>query len=116
MLRSMTMLNERGDTTIAWSPDRDEEVERIIQKKMSEGIRFFIIADRGLRMPLKNIADVVPSRTLAIPDEDWSAFVGEGKGEAIKTPDEPVKKSRLSKNAKEVAASQSVGVKPLRGG
>lgn len=37
-LRAVTLLNEMGDTTIVWTQDRDDEMERIIEKKMAEGV------------------------------------------------------------------------------
>ena len=54
MIRSLTMLNEAGDTTISWSENLDDEMEKIIQKKMDEGCTFFIIAERGVRYPLRS--------------------------------------------------------------
>jgi len=117
MERMLTMLNERGDTTISWTPDRDEEMEAIIQKKMDEGVTFFVIErEHGARMKLEKPADAMQHRALAIPDEDLSKFVASGSGTAIATPDSPVRKSRVSRSAKEVASSKSVGVKPRRGG
>ena len=116
MDRCMTMLNERGDVTITWTPDRDEEVERIIAKKMAEGCVFFICEARGLRSKLQDPSDARERRTLAIPDEDWAKFCGEEGVDVVKTPDKPIKTVRKAKTAKEVASSQSVGVKPMRGG
>lgn len=117
MLRCLTMLNERGDTTIAWTPDRDEEVERIIEKKMAEGCQFFLIEERhGLRSKLQDPKDARRHRALAIPDEDWAKFCGEEGADVVKTPEAPVKTVRKAKTAKEVASAQSVGVKPMRGG
>lgn len=116
--RMLTMLNEAGDTTISWTPDRDQEMESIIEKKMQEGVTFFII-DRvhdGALMKLEKPADAMQHRALAIPDEDLSKFVASGSGSAIATPPEKVTKSRVSRSAKEVASSKSVGVKPRRGG
>ena len=114
--RCLTMLNESGDTSISWTSDRDDEMEAIIAKKMAAGCTFFIIEDRGLRQPLRDAADASKHRTLAIPDEDFAKFVSEGGGVAIKTPDEKVKTVRKAKTPKEVATSQSVGVKPKAGG
>lgn len=116
-LRSVTMLNQSGDTTIAWTEDRDSEMEAIIAKKMAEGVTFFITEPRaGLRTKLKNVKDARKHRALAIPDEDFATFVATGAGDAVETPKEPVKKSRISRNPKEIAKSQSVGVKQMRGG
>lgn len=38
MNRSLTMLNQRGDTTISWPPEHDDEMERIIAAKMAAGV------------------------------------------------------------------------------
>jgi hypothetical protein len=110
------MLNERGDTTISWSEDRNDAMEAIIEKKMKEGVSFFIIEDRGLRQPLKNSQDARKYRSLAIPDADLAKFVASGAGEAIPTPEAPIKTKRKAKTAKDAAENQSVGVKPLKGG
>jgi hypothetical protein len=121
--RLLTMLNECGDTTISWTEDRDEEMEAIIRKKMAEGITFFIV-ERGKgqtltkRGPqLTDAADAHKQRALVIPDEDLAKFVSSGAGQASASPDEPVKKSKVSRDAKEVAKSeQTIGVRPRRGG
>ena len=120
--RSLTLLNESGDQTIVWPEENDAEMERIIKKKMEQGIVFYIIEPRawGLLPPkkteLKNFDDALKHRALSIRDADFAAFVGEGKAEAIPTPVAPVKGARRSKSAKEIAASESVGIKPRRGG
>jgi len=121
-LRAVTMLNESGDTTIVWTEDRDEEMRDIIEKKMAAGVSFFIVEPRffGILPPKKtrveSVDDALKHRALSIPDEDFSRFVESGSGDAVKTPDAPVKGARRSKDAKEIAASQSVGVKPMKGG
>lgn len=120
--RALTLLNQSGDTTIIWDESNDDAMEAIIEKKMAEGVTFFVISPRfgGIASPIKSrLADASEARrhrALAIPDEDFAAFVANGAGEAVETPKEPVKKSRISRNPKEVAKSQSVGVKQLRGG
>lgn len=120
--RAITFLDQSGDTTIAWTEDRDEEMLPIIQKKMDEGIVFFIIEPRlGGWLPpkkteLKNAQDAAQHRALSIRDEDFAKFVGSGAGEVIPTPSASATKSRKAKDAKEVASSESVAVKPLKGG
>jgi tRNA A37 threonylcarbamoyladenosine synthetase subunit TsaC/SUA5/YrdC len=120
--RMLTMLNECGDTTLSWTEDRDDEMQAIIEKKMAEGVTFFIVTrgrgqtltKRGPR--LEDAADARKQRALVIPDEDLAKFVGSGAGEAVASPSAPIKKSRVSRDAKEVAKSESVGVKQRRGG
>jgi hypothetical protein len=120
--RALTILNQMGDTTIVWTEDRDDEMERIIAAKMAQGVAFFIIEPRffGLlpskKTRLEDAASARHYRALTIPDEDFAKFVDSGSGEAVKTPSAPAKGARRSKNAGEVARAQSVGVKPMKGG
>lgn len=117
LMGALTMLNEAGDTTISWTEDRDDEMQAIIEKKMAEGVTFFIIEPRfGARTKLADAGDARQHRALAIPDDDLRKFVEAGSGEAVATPMAPVRKTRTSRNAKEVAASESVGVRQRRGG
>lgn len=121
-IRALTMLNEAGDTTIAWSSETDDAMAEIIQKKMDQGVVFFLIEPRmgGLLPPektkLENAADALKHRALSIPDEHLAALVGEGKAVALKTPPAKVKTVRKTKDAKEAARSETVGVRPMRGG
>jgi hypothetical protein len=118
MTRRLTLLNHTGDTTIAWSEDRDAEMEEIIRKKMAAGVTFFIVDRGGSRMScsITNPADAKKFRKLAIPDEDILKFVESGGGEVTAAPKEKVKKSRVSKDAKEIAKSESIGVQQRKGG
>ena len=112
-----TMLNSRGDTTIAWTPDRDDDIEAVIAKKMTEGVTFFMIDPRfGHREKLTHAADALRHRVLAIPDEDFAAFVGAGKGDLVPTPAKVAKTRGRAKTAKEVAKGESVAVQQRRGG
>lgn len=120
--RALTMLNEMGDLTILWDEENDEAMEELIQRRMNDGVTFFIIEPRfgGLVAPakreLKKSKDAKKYRALSIPDEEVAKFVEEGKAEIVPTPAEPVRKSRVSRSAKEVAKSESVGVRQRRGG
>jgi hypothetical protein len=120
---TLTILNEAGDTTLSWTPDRDEEMERIIRKKMDEGVTFFVVDRRG-RPPaqpkrggkLEDASAARKQRALVIPDEDLAKFVDSGSGTVERASDEPIRGERISRDAKEVAKSDSVGVRPRRGG
>lgn len=120
--RALTMLNQAGDTTIIWDEEQDEAMAKIVVKKMEEGCAFYIIEPRmgGLAAPkrtrLANFDDALAHRALSIPDADLRAFVGMGAGEVVKTPSSAAKKGRRSKVAAEIAASESIGVAPRRGG
>ncbi len=123
---ALTFLNRAGDTTITWSSDLDDFWEAIIKKKMDEGFVFWIIEPRGARRPLTEFAEAKKYRRVAmgdaevkrafIPDEDVLNAVEAGKGDLVKTPAAPVRGSRISKDAKEIAKSESVAVRSPRGG
>lgn len=117
---ALTMLNECGDTTIAWTPDRDHEMEQIIQKKMDEGVMFYVIDPRmGTRARLTEAGEANRHRLLAIPDEDMIKFVSSGTpgtAAAVATPEKPARNPRRTKNAKEAAKSETVAVRPRAGG
>jgi hypothetical protein len=121
-VRATTILNEAGDQTIVWTEDRDDAMVEIIRKKMEQGIVFFVIEPRffGLlpsrKTELKDADDARKHRALAIRDEDFARFVSEGNGEVVKTPDAPVQSRRKVKSAEEAASTQTVGVKPMKGG
>ncbi len=120
--RALTLLNESGDTTLVWTEDQDETMVEIIRKKMAEGISFFVIEPRFFGMlppkktPLKTPEQATEKRALSIRDEDLIAFVSSGGGDFVKTPAEKVKGTKREKDPAVVAASQSVGVKPMKGG
>lgn len=121
-VRAVTILNDAGDQTIVWTEDRDDQMVEIIRKKMAEGVAFFIVEPRffGL-LPSKKTVLADPDearkhRALAIRDEDFAKFVGEGSGDVVKTPDKAVTTLRRAESAEDAAKSQSVGVKPMKGG
>jgi hypothetical protein len=121
-IRALTMLNEMGDLTIVWEAQNDAAMEALIQKRMDEGVIFFVITPRlgGFVAPdrtkLKSTTEAMKHRALSIPDEEVQKFVSGGLAEVISTPVAPVKGSRRSKSAKEVSKNESVGVRQRRGG
>lgn len=134
-VRALTMLNQSGDTTLVWTEDRDDEMERIIQAKMDAGCTFFVIEPRfGTRTKLKSAGDASKTRMLAIPDEEFAKFVSasgpsrraqepdaegadvEPTAAIMPTPAKPARVTRKAKTAREAATSETVGVQPRRGG
>ena len=121
-VRSTTLLNECGDTTIIWTEEDDEKWEAIIAKKMKEGVTFFIVEPRffGLlpakRTQITNAKQALKHRAITIPDEDIAKLVESGAGEAVSSPDASIKSTGITRDPKEAAKSQTVGVKPRKGG
>jgi hypothetical protein len=123
MKRALTILNETGDVTITWDEENDERMLAIVEKKMAAGITFFLIEPRmgGLvapdtSKPLKKVNDALKYRALSMKDEDFEAMVAEGQADLVQTPAAPARTVRKARTAREVASSESVGVRPMRGG
>lgn len=122
--RSLTMLNERGDTTITWTADQDAEMEAIIAKKIAAGVTFYTVPSRkpgqkGRIAKPKKLTDASKAhehRALSIPDPDFSKFVLEGKGTAVQSTEPDKIGTTKRATAKEVASGHSVGVKARKGG
>lgn len=120
--RALTLLNEQGDQSLIWDEDSDETMIAFIEAKMKAGWQFFIVEPRffGLlppkKTPLKNAEEACKYRAVSIRDEDMARLVEEGAADIVRTPPEPVKAVKKSKDPKEIASSQSVGVRAARGG
>ncbi|MBY0561484.1 hypothetical protein [Hyphomicrobium sp.] len=121
-LRALTTPNAEGDTTIVWEAENDDAMLPIIEKKMKEGVTFFILEPRleGRAMPAKvkvtAIDQVKDKRAVVIPDEDLAAFVSAGKGAAIPTPDTKARAVRRAKSPREVVQNESIAARPIAGG
>ena len=124
--RSLTMLNESGDLTLEWSAEQDDHMLALIEKKMKEGVAFYIVpqrkpGQRGAVAKPKKLAkteDALKHRSLSIPDADLSKFVLEGRGTVTNAlaPPEMSKGVKRAIAAQEVAKGHSVGIKQRVGG
>lgn len=123
-MRTTTILNEQGDVTIAWDDDADKKMRDVIQKKMDQGVTFFIIEPRlgGLIPPKKTKITRVNqlktnTRSVAVRDEDFAQVILAGDAVAVKNDDQsPITTKRVAKSAAEAASSNTVAVRPRRGG
>lgn len=72
--RSMTLLNETGDVTIAWSAAEDAKMLEMIERKMAEGYTFFIIKRRfkvfSQHKEIVSVADLKGRREVVLKDAD----------------------------------------------
>ena len=132
---SCTFLSGLGDITIAWDEQNKEHILAVIKKKMAEGYSFFTtkkylfgkisrkseITDRDLRRG--KLEDII------ITDEEFEKMVSDMKDEDIASlvrnkhasPAKVKGKKEMTtlvraKKAEEVLESQSVAIKPIRGG
>lgn len=114
---SMSLLNEMGDLTVSWDSEKDEEMQKIIEKKMAEGIRFFIVKPFTKdQIEVKTIEDI-SSREIVLKDEDIERLFTEGKVGIFKR----VKQTTLEgvkrvKNAVEASKNNTIGLKQFQGG
>lgn len=120
-MRNLVLLNESGDSVLSWTPDMDEEVKEIIQKKMNEGVTFFIVESKffGLLKTKKKINNVreLEGRSVSIRDEDFATVVLDGKVNVNKRQESgEMKVLTIAQTASEVIQNDCVAVKPMRGG
>lgn len=68
-----------GDITFSWNEENDAEVAKIIQKKMDQGIRFFIVKPfGGEESPIGKISDIT-GREVKVHDEDFGKLLTDGR-------------------------------------
>lgn len=117
-MRSLSLLNEMGDLTITWEADKDDEMAAIIQKKLDQGVRFFLIEpfNKSQATEVKTLADI-KGRQISVPDEDVEKLFTDGKVGIIKRITGAIIDTiGYSTDAKEIARSHSVGTKQFQGG
>ncbi len=130
--RGLILLGPDGDLEITWEPQNDEKVRALIEKKMTEGVTFFVLKPvlgdvLHMRRKLKKVSEL-KSHNVKIKDADIDAMFSAGdvglfrtgdkidnKPEAIRVRDD---KGKLDhKAASKVAVKQrTVGVPALQGG
>ena len=124
--RSLSMLNESGDTTLAWEPDADEEMLRLIEAKMAAGVTFYMVPPRKTNRgrapkerPIKSASEPIElkQRALSVKDEDLSKLIANGVAKVVATPAaRDTGTVRRARSAREVASGHSIGVQPRAGG
>lgn len=120
--RCMTLLDETGDTSVAWDESADDKMLKIIEQRMSEGFIFYIVKP----FPILNVRRMVKAKSVeeikaaggfTIKDKQLEQLFLEGSIGTTKSKNEetiqPIKKAT---SAREVAMSHSVGTRPMRGG
>jgi len=124
-VRSLTILNLSGDSTLAWGPKNDDVMREIIERKMKEGFAFFVLKKRlgGLlgerKVRVTDLDKAMESRSLVMADEDFAAIVTEGGVQLVRTPDRGgmgTGDAMLSRDPAQIASGQSVAVRQMKGG
>lgn len=132
-VRGMTLANSMGDLEMTWEPKNDEKVRALIEKKMREGVTFFVmkpvIGDvLHMRRKLKKVGDL-KGLNVTVKDPDIEALLSSGDAslfrngaDAMENKPEVIRKRDASGKLDHAAASRvavkqrTVGVAALQGG
>lgn len=116
-MRSCTLLNEMGDLTIAWEADKDAEMEQIIQRKMDQGVRFFVIKPFSKEeVQIKQLSEL-QSREITVKDEDVERLFTDGKVGLLKRfTSTAIDVISQVTTAREAAQNHTVGMRQFTGG
>ena len=133
---AMTLLNSSGDITVEWDDEDEPSMLALIEKKMKDGYRFFILKPRKVlpgdkKVEVKSIAEVktagyviAPNKLLKdafksqLGDTDVEQAVAAGHAR-LATPEskgKSVDSVRPAKSAQDVVRNQSMAVRPVMGG
>jgi hypothetical protein len=121
-IRAFTLLNNSGDSTITWEKNNDEVMRALIEKKMAEGMAFFIIQPKALgfiprpKSRISDVEEIMKRRSVAVKDEDFAEIIAAGMAGVTERPEIDTERAEQSYDAAQIARSQSVGVMPMRGG
>lgn len=119
---SMTLLDETGDTTIVWDEDTEAKLLPIIEKKMKQGVVFYIIKERMIPMlppkkvRLKKATDIKAAGAVVVRDEDLAGLFLSGDITTISAGSDAITTVKKAANANEVVNNHTVAVRAQRGG
>lgn len=120
--RSTTVLNNSGDSSITWTEENDEVMEKVIAKKMAEGVSFFVVKPRlfGViptgRKKAASIEEAMRGRALSVRDADFAAVIADGSAHLARRPDGGEYQGELVRDPKVAARSHTVAVGARAGG
>lgn len=118
---SCRMLDKSGDITFAWTEENDEAVAETIQKKMDQGVRFFIVQPfAGTEIEITKIEDIV-GRELRVHDEDFGKLLTDGRAGILARAGTAIKDGAMSlvrrvTDATEAARSDTMAMRQPAGG
>jgi hypothetical protein len=120
--RSMTLLGQDGDLELTWDAESDSKVLPMIEKKMKEGYRFFILKPVlgdliHVRRKLVNI-DEIKTRNIKIKDHDIEALFTNGDVSLFRTQStgKTIETAGIASTPAQVVQNRTVGTKALQGG
>jgi hypothetical protein len=117
--RTLILMNQLGDVEISWDSNQDEAMREIIQKKMDEGIKFFMVNVKGTKVSRKRLKDMddLQRYRINVADDDIKALFETGKVEFARRDTDTVHvTTHRTTSAAEAASGASVAVPQFKGG
>lgn len=120
--RGITFLNDSGDLEITWDEQQDAQMIEMIQKKMKEGVAFFIIEPRlgGIIKKKVKITKTAQlgNRSVKVSDKDVQKLFNSGVAQParLSTKNHDTNNATHSRDAAKIASSRSIAVRPMQGG
>jgi len=118
--RGLILLNASGDLEITWEPENDEKMRGIIQKKMQEGVRFFIMKPLignflPVRSKITNISQLKDAK-VTVRDADIESMFKAGDVSMYRNNGASVETIGVAKTVDQVISNRTIGVPALQGG
>lgn len=108
--------HEVGDVTIGWTQEQDAAMADLIQRKMDQGVRFFIVQPFGdERSQIQRIQDI-RGREVVIGDEDIQRMFSEGRVGFFGRIRAGVEIIRRTLDSREAARSHTWAMRQFQGG
>lgn len=121
-MRQTILLNEHGDTVIRWDESNDEKMREVIEKKLREGMTFFIIEPIFFdvfkrKKKTKDIDEIMERREIQLKDEDFNSLIFNNVVETVQrdSPREIVTKG-IASTVDQVINNTTVAVTQRKGG
>lgn len=121
-IRAFTLLNNSGDSTITWEKENDEVMRDLIEKKMKQGVAFFVIPPKALgfisrpKSRITDVEEIMKHRSVSVKDEDFARIITAGLANVTDRPEIDTERAEQCHDPAVIARSQSIGVMPMRGG
>ena len=118
-VRGLTLACGMGDLEISWDPENDAQVREVIERKMGQGVRFFILKPLigDYLWTRRKLTDIGELRTnsVKIKDEDIKALFTGGTVSLLRSSG-TVDTTGIARTAQQAVANRTIGVPMLTGG
>ncbi len=118
--RGLILLNASGDLEITWEPENDAKMRVIIEKKMREGVRFFIMKPLignflPVRSKITNLSQLKDAK-VTVRDSDIEDMFKSGDVSMYRNSGANIETTGIAKTVDQVINNRTVGVAALQGG